>query len=257
MEIKHVDFYFFSGTGNTYLVVKKMAEVFREKNVSVKIHRMEKTDPEKINTDVVVGLAFPVAFQSTYPFVWKFIDSLPKAQKMSVFMVDTLAAMSGGIVGPLRKTLENKGYWPVGSKEIKMPSNFHIKSINEQADREKMEKGLKEAEEYAESILDGSSTWAKQGIFADLMYTISRSDLVKFFIQHMAKDLKVDLEKCKKCGTCAKLCPVGNIKMDVYPRYRQRCELCMRCVAVCPVDAIRHGNSAIYRAAKPNNIINP
>ena len=41
----------FSGTGNTLLVVKKMAEVFRENNIDVNLMRIEKASPVEINRD--------------------------------------------------------------------------------------------------------------------------------------------------------------------------------------------------------------
>ncbi len=121
-----VDFYYFSGTGNTLLVAEEIARVLKSDGYSVSLHRMElfidKRPP--LEKNAALGLAFPVAVQSTYPFVWKFVESLPEGDGREVFMVDTLATFSGGIVGPLKKALEKKGYTPIGAIEIKMPSNY-------------------------------------------------------------------------------------------------------------------------------------
>ena len=45
MGFEKIDFYFFSGTGNTLLVVKKMKEVFEEDGIKVNLYRLEKTNP--------------------------------------------------------------------------------------------------------------------------------------------------------------------------------------------------------------------
>jgi len=122
--MKNVDIYYFSGTGNTLLVVQKAVEVFREQGVVTRLFKMEKTDPARVDIRHTIGLAFPAAVQSTYPLVWEFIDQLPPGRSVGVFMIDTMAGFSGGIVGPLRKVLRRKGYRPLGAEEIRMPNNF-------------------------------------------------------------------------------------------------------------------------------------
>ncbi len=89
-----IDFYYFSGTGNTLLIVKKMKEVFEKKSIQVNLFHLEKCNPTKNNISNTIGLAFPVAEQGTYPFVWDFIRAMPNTK---VFMVDTMLAFSVGV----------------------------------------------------------------------------------------------------------------------------------------------------------------
>ncbi len=114
MVMDIVDLYYFSGTGNTYRVARKMADIFMQRGVNIALYKIEKADPAKINPNHTIGLGFPVAVQSTYPFIWKFIMGMPDANGIKVFMVDTLEAFSGGMVGPLKRILEQKGYSPIG-----------------------------------------------------------------------------------------------------------------------------------------------
>ncbi|MFH1037457.1 MAG: EFR1 family ferrodoxin [PVC group bacterium] len=180
--IKDIDIYYFSGTGNTLLVVKKMADVFRENGAATRLLKIEKSDPARINTARTIGLAFPVAAQSTYPLVWEFIEQLPPAQSTGVFMVDTLAAFSGGIVGPLRKLLTGKGYRPLGAKEIVMPNNFLPGKINHEKNERKKEFGLKKAGKFAVSLLEGTASWGRVPIISDLLCKISRSRKVSNYL---------------------------------------------------------------------------
>lgn len=50
-----------------------------------------------------------------------------------------------------------------------------------------------------------------------------------------------DVDKCTGCGTCVKLCPIGNIAMNgLYPEIGERCLTCGACYHNCPSAAIRY-----------------
>ena len=72
MQAKAVDFYLFSGTGNTLLVVQAMREVLGGRGWVTRCFRMGKVSPSDVSLGRTLGLAFPVAEQSTYPLVWDF-----------------------------------------------------------------------------------------------------------------------------------------------------------------------------------------
>ncbi|MDP3066690.1 MAG: EFR1 family ferrodoxin [Methanobacteriaceae archaeon] len=257
----NIDFYYFSGTGNTHLVVKKMEETFLKEGVTTHVYKIDKSDPKDVNLDHVIGLGFPIAELSTYDFVWKFIKSLPTANGTKIFMVDTLGGFSGGIVGPLREIVKKKGYQPIGAQEIIMPPNiFYIQDEN--TNKEKVEKGLKKAEEYAYDILDGKSRWGRVPLISDAIYytsiaalRLTHSDLnQKYF--HLA----VNKKKCNKCGQCVELCPINNIKMEEgkYPVNLRDCAYCLRCTSFCPKKAISapfNYKSKTYRAVKAKELL--
>jgi len=48
-------------------------------------------------------------------------------------------------------------------------------------------------------------------------------------------------ERCDGCGTCAAVCPVGNIELiERRPVWRHHCEMCLACDEWCPRKAIHH-----------------
>ena len=257
MGIEIIDFYYFSGTGNTYLIVQKMAEVFREKGVTVNLFRMENSNPENIDVSHTIGLGFPVAVQTTYRFVWDFIEDMPEGAGAEVFMVDTLGGFSGAIVGPLKKFLQGIGYKPIGAKEIIMPSNFLPKTIDEAKDEEKRQKGIQEAEKFAKELMDGKAAWKDQTIFADLFASLCKGQFVWNIFAKEGDKFRIKEDACKKCGLCAKLCPVGNIEMNEFPRFLHKCQQCMRCISFCPVNAIYMLNkqSVPYKAVKSGELL--
>lgn len=251
-----LDFYYFSGTGNTLLVVKEMIKFFRKNNLIVNLKRIEVSDPSQINTDHLIGLAFPVAAQSTHEFLWDFFKSITSTkQETAIFMVDTLAGFSGGVVGPLKSILKSKGYKPIASKEIKMPNNLNFKEFNEVKSDKKIQKGLKTAKKFAHDLLFGLSKW--QGLpIPNLIHKVSTNAKTWEFLRRKFR-LDIDESKCIKCGLCYKLCPVDNIEMHPYPEFSDHCQLCMRCISFCPTFAIFNQFKPIhtYTACKSDEIL--
>ena len=256
-----IDFYYFSGTGNTLTVVKKMKETFEKNNLKTELFRMEDSNKIELKPSKLIGIAFPVAVQGTYPFVWKFIKNLPKSNGNKIFMVDTLESFSGGVVGPIKRILKSKGYTPIGAKEIKMPGNLFNKASESDKNTIKISQGLKEAENYAIDLINLKTTWPRVAIISDIMSIFSRST---FFWKVFRSFFKVDSDrgKCIKCGLCSKLCPVDNITMNDFPDFGTECVFCMRCLSFCPVQAIsvksfgKVVKSEQYKAVKVSEILN-
>lgn len=255
--MREVDFYFFSGTGNTLLVVKEMTKVFKERGIQVTLHRLEKMNPLEVNLNRVIGLAFPVAVQGTYPFIWRFIESLPEADNTEVFMVDTLAYQSGGVEGVIKHILTRKGYRPIAFREIIMPSNLLPRRINAEKNKGKIRKGLEEARRYATDILEGRGRWRDDPV-SILISKISRSEKTWKLFRRMIS-FKVDTDKCSNCKLCIQLCPMGNISWNKYPVFDDKCVFCMRCISMCPTRAIHVPGKKIerYHAVTPMELLNP
>lgn len=238
--MRNIDFYYFSGTGNTLLVVRRMAEVLARRGIGVRLIRLDRADPTAASRDRAIGLAFPVAGQSTYPFVWDFIRALPPADKTPVFMVDTLAGFSGGIVGPLKKFLESRGYVALGAEEIIMPANlFYVYPPG--ANSWLVARGLRAAEGYANRLADGATRWGRMPILSDLVFGMFWHGVRRLWLSQWCQRKyrwRLDPTRCTKCGLCVRLCPVGNIRLPDYPEFGTKCNYCLKCVSWCPAKAI-------------------
>jgi len=140
--------YYFTGTGNTYRIAIKVKAAFEKLNCSCDLIAMEETDHVFLDSVDYVGLMFPVAIQSTFPNVWTFIHQLPEGNGQKIFMIDTMESFSGGIVGPLKKQLERKGYICIGSIELKMSSSMNTKNKGLEVLASRNKRAEQEAEIY-------------------------------------------------------------------------------------------------------------
>ncbi len=255
MKSKTIDFYVFSGTGNTLLVAKEMTQYFTDNGFTVKLIHLEKADPGAINFGNTIGIAFPVAVQGTYPFVWDFIEKLPEASGTEVFMVDTMGGFSGGVVGPVKKLLKSKGYTPLAAREILMPSNFFTKH-SEAKQKETIRKGLKSARIFAHDLHFDIASWPMTKPYEAILNKVNRSEKPWKFMRKKVP-LKVETSKCIQCGICYRLCPADNIRMYEFPEFQDQCVLCMRCYNYCPSDAIQTpSNMRKYKAVAVSDLLN-
>ncbi|MCK4718172.1 MAG: EFR1 family ferrodoxin [Thermoplasmata archaeon] len=254
--MESIDLYFFSGTGNTLLVVERMAEVFEVNGVPTRLHRMEDTDEVRLEPGAALGLGFPVAEQGTFPFVWDLVNRLPMGKGTPIFMVDTMLAYSGGVVGPMKAIVKKKGYIPIGAREITMPNNLFPRNVDPEKNGRKMERGRAKAEEYAKRLLEGKAKWGRVPGGSDIMASFSRSDRTWTFLRRLY-DVHIDHELCVNCGLCVRLCPIDNIKMDDRVEMGDKCVFCMRCLAYCPKGAIYSGKGkkARYHAVEESRLL--
>ena len=86
------------------------------------------------------------------------------------------------------------------------------------------------------------NSWIVNTMFSGLLYDGGSKKLrtadKKFILQ----------DTCTKCGICARVCPVENIKpVDGRPAWLHHCEHCLACLQWCPVEAIQYGQKTIGR----------
>lgn len=233
MMFNQVDLYYFSGTGNTRCIVKKMKEVFVSQKVKVEWRRIEDGFGGVFSGDVMTGLAFPANTQSVSPFVWKFIKALPDGRGTKAFVILTLNE-SAAVLSSVYRLLKKKNYDPFYAKEISMPNNMLAEKSR--TGDERLHEGLKAAVRCAEEILMEKRSWDENRKGSGLVSALSGKTGLPRMAMRMMTRLKTDHSKYTGCGVCVTNCPVNNISDG--RRHGGKCEFCMRCAANCPVRAI-------------------
>jgi len=243
---EEVDFYAFSGTGNTYYAVKKIASLLEGKGITVRCHKMEKCMSPNLHEDSVIGIAFPIAAFSTYPTALNFLKSLPEGNGKRIFLIATMGGAGLGAEGPIRKLLVDKGYSPIASKFFVMPSNYGNKKIPREKNEQRKKDFEHEAALFVETVMSGDGKW-KGGCpgFSNMMFRMcsKRKPWNMFFRMY---PIQVNQSKCTNCGRCMSECPAGAIKLDDSTKFpkieKEICQSSRRCVGFCPKQAIEVPN---------------
>jgi NAD-dependent dihydropyrimidine dehydrogenase PreA subunit/flavodoxin len=235
-----VEYYIFSGTGNTLMIAREVGKRLEEKGCNVSYHMMDKRGMFKMPGECVIGLAFPIAFFSSYPLVLDFIASLPQGKGKKIFMTGTMGGAAMGAEGKFRRMVADKGYVPVGSELFIMPGNYNNTVIPAEKNEKLIETALKEARSFADSLIEGTARWNRGAPIIPSLWQwfVTSGRALRFFYKMFP--IAIDNDKCIKCMRCMENCPVGAIDKNseslfIYP---DRCQSCQRCVAFCPVHAV-------------------
>jgi Pyruvate/2-oxoacid:ferredoxin oxidoreductase delta subunit/flavodoxin len=230
----------FTGTGNTLVMAGALADELKGLGKDVSLAPMERSGKFELPDGAALGLAMPVACFSTYPTVWRFIDSLPEGGGREAFLLATMGGAGAGMEGPIRRVLKDRGYSPVGALLVKMPGNYGHEKLDADDNRSRAERGREAVRAFARRLDGGGAVW-QSGIpvVSNAMASLAHGRAPWKVFRRMFP-LAVDAERCTACGLCATLCPEGNIDTgEGGYSLGERCQSCQRCAAFCPKGAIR------------------
>ncbi len=243
--MKKIALYYFSGTGNTLHIAKQIQQSFTEHGYACELCSMEEP-MTPFESCEYMGLLFPVAVQSTYPLVWRFVEALPEVTEQKVFMVDTMQGFSGGVVGPMKKLLQRKGYDCVAAKEIKMTNSMETNAEKKAVGQEKNKRALETAKDFVSDLLYGKGEWGRMPLFSDAMCAISKGRKIW---TKLSENINTAHDLCVHCGLCLDQCPVNAISEEegLLTINHDICECCMRCVTICPKHAVKFRGKDVVR----------
>jgi len=123
---------------------------------------------------------------------------------------------------------------------IKMPGNFPPIGVPPQGDKKEAILRNADAQLASITVMIEKGQTVPPG-FSPVTF-VMRCLLYPPFaknVHDMDKSFSVE-DTCTSCGTCAEVCPVGNITMENdRPVWQHHCELCCACLHFCPVEAIQ------------------
>ena len=233
--------YYFSGTGNSLWVARKMQESFPEaelipitKDLPIELEEAEsQTKPDTI------GLVFPVYMMKPPHIIMNFAQKLPNADY--VYAIATCGQNSGNTLTVLKNSLLNRGITLSAGYVIPLVTNFVF--LPNTKSQKGVEKVFKKAEAKTQAIavniknralhFDKDTPKIIQKPISFLLFNHAHR-----IIPTLDKHFKVN-SSCVSCGICRDVCPVQNITLDAQkPVFHHQCEMCFSCINWCPEKAI-------------------
>lgn len=241
--------FYFSGTGNTFVLAKGLASGLGGDSELISIAKVMDADSAALADADINGLVFPVYAFGVPVIVENFIRKL-KGEGKYFFVMCNSAGCPGFALKQAKKMLAASGIEVFSSFSLVMPSNYT--PFGGAYPEKKQEKVFNKANEKIKAAVEIIKSGRKQQpgfsfltMFSWLFSLINSKARLQFKTD--SKNFRVD-DKCKSCGTCAKVCPVRNVTMkDGRPVWGFKCELCFACIQWCPAEAIQYGKCTVGR----------
>ncbi|MDR1600374.1 MAG: EFR1 family ferrodoxin [Oscillospiraceae bacterium] len=225
--------FFFTGTGNSLAVAKRIGGEL------VSIPQVADS-PGQTYQDDAIGVVFPIYSLSAPGIVTRFLEGATLKADYK-FAVGTYGNHPGAAMLNLRKTMEKRGdrldyaaavlmldnflpVFEVGSQISKLPKKNVEEAVAKIADDIRGRRNSEPASSIVARMLSG---------LLGLAGTSSQAKQARSYIVN---------SECTACGTCAKVCPTGNITVASKVEFGERCASCYACVHLCPHGAIHLKN---------------
>jgi ferredoxin len=231
--------YYFSGTGNTLMLARLMAEELGYTEIINIASCNESITTPKAD---IIGILYPVYACRLPRMMRDFVtNKLQISADTYVFSLTNYASFGGpASLHQLKTILQGKDGKLHAAFGLDMPPNdFMLCGAESQ---EKQTKHFTTAAEGIKTIAQTIKQRPENYFYSKSRIPIFIAKLCyKFFFWYCSREFKKFYvnSNCTSCGTCVKICPTNNIKMvDKRPVWGNNCEQCLACLQWCPTAAI-------------------
>lgn len=239
--MKRALIHYFSGTGNTYHMVKVIGDRIKLQGYDVVYNNIEYGNKEQVNDFILHIFSYPIYAFGTPSIVLRYLRNLMHVDGCKTSIICSCVEFEGQSLTHVTSILKRKGYdvflsdigiYPHNWTQIANPVNEKIqRKVFEDTDNRIVELADKipnfEVRMRKCSILNLGWSW-----FVFILFSIlGRRILGKTFIAD---------NSCIACQKCKKSCPVKAIKLSKgKPKWNWKCENCQRCMNICPKQSIQ------------------
>ncbi|MBC6002630.1 4Fe-4S binding protein [Paeniclostridium sp. NSJ-45] len=235
---------YFTGTGNSRYVARKIAEEINDEVVSInQLIKQESTD-ELISKNKPFIFVCPTYAWRLPKVVTEFIRKTKFSGNNKVYFIMTCGEDTAKAINYIQKLCDDKGWELKGMAEIKMPENYI--ALFPVPDKETAKQIIEEADKLIYKIAsdirneNNFNIVAPSGLNGTIKSGITNIAFYKFIVH--AKGF-YSTNQCIGCGKCVNLCPLNNIILkNEKPTWKNKCTHCMACISGCPTKAIEYKN---------------
>lgn len=232
---------YFSGTGNTAYVAKRLAEQTGDTALNL-FDRIRKDDCTPLESETPWVLAVPTYAWRVPRLILSWLKRTELLGNRRFYLVMTYGSGKGAAADEMPEICRQKGLEYRGCAGLTMPENYI--AMFRAPGREKALSIIAKAEpairKAAERIAQGMNLDTRKSTLPEkFLSRVVNDSFYRFSIT--AKPFRTT-DACVACGKCAKICPMNNIHMDSgKPIWGDHCTHCMSCICRCPKEAIEYG----------------
>lgn len=240
---------YFSGTGNTKHCVETFMHKYAPAGEIISIEVENAVQEICRHTEIIMG--YPIQFSSIPKILQDFIvdDSyIWKGKK--VFIIATMGLFSGDGAGILARLLTKHGAIVIGGLHLKMPDSIGDEKALKRTlaqNQELVRRAEQKIEISVQKLRNGHPTQDGIGSLNHLAGLFGQRSYFRSKTKAYSDKLKIDRNRCIRCGKCVSLCPMKNISLkDGHAVAGGKCTMCYRCVSFCPAQAITLLGKRVY-----------
>ena len=236
---------YFSGTGNSKYVAKRIADALGDTLLSMN-ERIKAVDASAVGCGERLVIVTPTYAWRIPRIVrdWLLKTDFPGAKR--AWFVMTCGSEIGNAAGFNHELCQAKGLAYEGTVQIIMPENYIAMFNAPQADEAraivaKAEPDIKRA--IAAIAADQAVAPPRRSLIDRFMSSAVNPLFYPLFVKSSAFTVN---SKCVGCGQCVSLCPMNNIALkNGKPSWGKDCTHCMACICYCPTEAIEYGKKSL------------
>jgi ferredoxin/flavodoxin len=249
--------FYYSATGNSLRIAREIAKGLGGAEV-IPLAKYRKADfkPEADR----VGLVFPIIAWGAPRSVDEFVENIDVSGLRYIFAVASCGGTAAGTLPRLRAALRRKGSDLNAGFIVRSPGYMDVDEDESQGSmirlvRQVSGKSFATDEERLPEIIEAVKAGKtlrpeRNALVGAALGNFFHSKASEVF-PTMDSSFKV-AASCTACGTCARVCPRGNIALEgKKPSWSHDCENCGACSTWCPSGAI--GRSGLASPAKRHN----
>lgn len=247
LNIKTGMVFYFTGTGNSLWVARKLAEALHEPLVAVSEAVKNGVYVYPAGKEKRILFVFPVHSWGLPVLAAAFVKKLELMEYAGqpVYVIFTCGDDCGRADKQIKKRLAAKGIGVAAFFSVQMPNNYILLpgfDVDEKSVEEEKLRNAAPALREIMAMIQGAAPLSDR--YVSGAFPVLKTGLVYplFARFSVGKTHFYVTEGCISCGLCVKVCPTGTISWsDSRPVWGNRCVQCLACIHRCPVRAIEYG----------------
>ena len=236
---------YFSGTGNSNYVAKRIADALGDALVNLN-DRIKASDTSSVETGERVIIVTPTYAWRIPRVVRDWLRKTELRGAKQAWFVMTCGSEIGNADKYNRELCAEKAISCMGTVQIVMPENYIAMFSAPQADEARQIVAKAEPSiDRAIAAIQRNQPFAptRNNLYDRFMSGPVNPIFYKFCVKADAFTVS---DTCIGCGQCAKRCPMNNVTLeDGKPVWGKACTHCMACICYCPVSAIEYGKKSV------------